>query len=135
MLIETFCKTVTKIITHRLDQVLTKHNILKGPNFAGLSRNSTASPIHLLNNIFEDSKQKNKELWVLFQDMRKAFDSVGLKILKKALIRIKLPEGTISLIMSLFERRKIKVITSFGLTEEFEAEDSFDQREVILPLA
>ena len=58
--------------------------------------------------------------------MHKAFDSVGLKMLKKALIRIKLPKGIISLIMSLFERRKIKVITSFGLTEEFEAEDSLN---------
>ena len=67
--------------------------------------------------------------------MRKAFDSVGLKMLKKALTRIKLPEGTISLIMSLFKRRKIKVITSFGLTEEFEAEDGLDQGEVISPLA
>ena len=56
-------------------------------------------------------------------------------MLKKVLIRIKLPEGIISLIMSLFERRKIKVITSFGLTEEFEAEDSLNQREVISPLA
>ena len=67
--------------------------------------------------------------------MRKAFDSVGLKMLKKALIKIKLLEGIISLIMSLFERRKIKVITSFGLTEEFEAEDGLDQEEVISPLA
>src|SRR5438552_18299967 len=112
-----------------------KHNILEGANFARLSRNSIASPIHLLNNILEDSKQKNKELCVLFQDICKAFDSVELKILKKALIRIKLPEGIISLIMSLFERRKIKVITSFGLTEEFETEDSLDQGEVISPLA
>src|SRR5205807_81934 len=71
----------------------------------------------------------------LFQDMCKAFDLVGLKMLKKALIRIKLLEGIISLIMSLFERRKIKVITSFGLTEEFEAEDGLDQGEVISPLA
>ena len=63
--------------------------------------------------------------------MRKAFDSVGLEMLKKALLRIKLPENTVKFILSLYEKRKIKVITSFGLTEEFEAADDLDQGEVI----
>ena len=87
-----------------------------------------------MNNILEDARQKNNELWILFQDMRKAFDSVSLEMLKKALIRIKLPEVIISFILSLFEKRKIKIITSFGLTNEFEAEDGIDQGEVISPL-
>ena len=67
--------------------------------------------------------------------MCKAFDSVRLEMLKKSLKRIKLPKNTTKFILSLFEKRKIKVITSFGLTKEFEAEDSLDQSEVISPLA
>src|SRR6266487_4073715 len=67
--------------------------------------------------------------------MHKAFDSVGLKMLKKSLERIKLPKNTVSFILSLYEKRKIKVITNFGLTEEFEAKDGLDQGEVISPLA
>src|ERR1044071_8126897 len=63
--------------------------------------------------------------------MRKAFDSVGLEMLEKALKRIKLPENTINFILSLYKKRRIKVITSFGLTNEFEAEDGLDQGEVI----
>src|SRR6266487_334611 len=67
--------------------------------------------------------------------MHKAFDSVGLKMLKKSLERIKLPKNTVSFILSLYEKRKIKVITNYGLTSEFEAKDDLDQGEVISPLA
>ena len=124
-----------RVVTQRLDKTIIEHNILEGPNFAGLSGNSTASPVHIMNNILEDARQKNNELWILFQDMYKVFDSVGLEMLKKSLERIKLPKNTTKFILSLFEKRKIKVITSFGLIEEFKAEDSLDQGEVISPLA
>ena len=67
--------------------------------------------------------------------MYKVFDSVGLEILKKSLERIKLPKNAVSFILSLYEKRRIKVITNFSLTREFEAKDSLDQGEVILPLA
>ena len=120
-----------RIITYRLDKVLIKHNILEGSNFVSLSKNSIANLIYLLNNIFKDLKQKNKELQVLFQDMCKAFNSVSLEIVKRALIRIKLLEVTTNFILSLYEKRKIKVVTSFSLTSEFEAEDGIDQEEVI----
>ena len=92
------------------------------------------SPIHIINNLLEDARQKNNKMWILFQDMRKAFNSVGLKILEKALKRIKLPESMISFILSLYKKRRIKVITSFGLTNKFKAEDGLDQGEVISPL-
>jgi len=57
---------------------------LRGPNFAGLPGESTHEPIHLLNNIFEDAREKHKELWVFFQDIAKAFNTVNLVILEKA---------------------------------------------------
>ena len=135
VLIETFCKTVVRVLTHRLDKILVDFNVLEGSNFAGLSGDSTMSLIHIMNNLLEDARQKNNEMWILFQDMRKAFDSVGLKMLEKALKRIKLPESTISFILSLYKKRRIKVITNFSLTNEFEAEDGLDQGEVIPPLA
>ena len=135
VLIETFYKTVVRVLTQRLDKIMVEHNILEGPNYADLSGNSTASLVHIMNNILEDARQKNNELWILFQDMRKAFDSVGLEMLKKSLERIKLPKNAVSFILSLYEKRKIKVITNFGLTKEFEAKDGLDQGEVISPLA
>ena len=134
VLLEAFRKTVVRIVNQRLDIILVKHKVLEGPNYAGLSGDSTSSPIHIMNNLLEDARQKNKEVWVLFQDMKKAFDSVSLEMLKLALKRIKIPVIMTNFLINLYNRRKIKVITEFGLTKEFEAEDGLDQGEVISPL-
>ena len=133
-LLETFRKCITRVFTKRLSRILVKKNILKGPNFAGLPGDSTETPVHILNSIMEYAKEEKKELWLLFQDMSKAFDSVPLHMLSIALRRIKLPESAISFIINLFQERKIKVITEVGLTEEIQASRSIDQGEVISPL-
>ena len=131
ILLEAFRKVVVRVVAKRLDKVLTKFNILKGPNFTGLTGNSTSSPIHIMNNIIEEAREKNNEIWILFQDMKKAFDSVSLVMLEKVLKRIKLPEIIRTFLLNLFNARRIKIITSYGLTQEFTAEDGLDQGEVV----
>jgi hypothetical protein len=42
--------------------VFTEKEILKGPNYAGLPGNSTEQPVHILNMIMEEAKEKNKEV-------------------------------------------------------------------------
>src|SRR5437868_10392022 len=76
MLLETFRKLIVRIVQKKLSKVFVEKQILKSTNFAGLSSESTMAPIHVLNNVREDAIQKEKELWIAFQDMRKAFDSV-----------------------------------------------------------
>jgi Reverse transcriptase (RNA-dependent DNA polymerase) len=108
--------------------------LLRGPNFAGLPGESTQEPIHILNNICEDAREKKKKLWICFQDTAKAFDTVNLEMLSKAMERIKIPSKAINFIINLFENRKLKAITSFGLTDEIIAGDGLDQGETISPL-
>ena len=36
ILLEAFRKTVVRVINKRLSQILIEHNVLKGPNYAGL---------------------------------------------------------------------------------------------------
>src|SRR5579863_495772 len=91
VLLETTRKCFTKIVTQRLSALCKKHNILRVPNFAGLPGESTAEPIQLLNNLCEDARENKKQLWILFQDTAKAYDTVSLEMLEKALKRIKLP--------------------------------------------
>jgi len=62
VLLEAFRKTVVRIITQRLDYILVKHRVLEGPNFAGLLGDSISSPIHIMNNLLEDARQKDKEV-------------------------------------------------------------------------
>ena len=134
LLLETFRKTVVRILNTRLSRVLKDKGILKGRNFAGLPGEGTAAPIHLINCLLEDAREQKKEIWLLFQDMKKAFDSVSIKMLELALERIKLPQATKNFILQLYYKREMEVITSVGNTEPFVAKDGIDQGEVISPL-
>src|SRR5947207_6157342 len=66
--------------------------------------------------------------------MSKAFDSIGMVPLRHALSRIRLPPLAIDFIINLFQHRKMKVITKYGLSDELQAMDGIDQGEVISPL-
>ena len=81
-LLKTPRKALVKLLNRCLTSILAKHNILKGYNFAGLSGKSTMKPICIMNNILKDVKANNKELWILFQDMSKAYDRVNITNIK-----------------------------------------------------
>src|SRR5438477_7951196 len=115
MLMETTRKCFTKILTNRISTIYKEKNVLRGPNFAGLPGESTLEPIQLFNNICEEAKEKQKELWILLQDTAKAFDMVNLEMLERALNRIKILKRMIKLIIYLFREREIRVITENGL--------------------
>lgn len=66
--------------------------------------------------------------------MSKAFDSVSLIGLEKALERIKVPGRFTKLMINLFKNRELSVITQFGPAKSFIAGDGIDQGEVISPL-
>ena len=91
------------MLNNRLSTIFSAHNVLKGPNYASLKGCSTAIPIHTICNLMEDTRKKNKELWIVAQDMAKAFDSVGLTPLRWALLRIKVLTHTTNFIIDLFE--------------------------------
>ncbi|CAG8787238.1 295_t:CDS:1, partial [Cetraspora pellucida] len=44
----------------------------------------------------------NKELWLLSQDMSKAYNTIHIPLLKKALKRINIPEAMTDLITNIF---------------------------------
>ena len=83
-LIETTKKLLTKILTTRLNRILVKNNILRGNNCAALPGTSTHEPLHILNNIMEEAWEKKKEVWMLFLDISKAYDSMSTYMLEKA---------------------------------------------------
>jgi exonuclease III len=92
VLLEVTRKSFTKIITNRLAKICKENNILRGPNFAGLPGESTSEPIHLLNNICEDARENSKELWILFQDTAKAYDTISLEMIENLSCELKYPQ-------------------------------------------
>jgi hypothetical protein len=101
-LIEHTRKILTKIITNRLNNILTRYPILNNSNHVALPNTSTAIPISTLTHIIESANASKQELWLLSQDMSKAYDSVHIPLLCKALQRIKIPKNIIDLIRNIF---------------------------------
>src|SRR6266540_3193379 len=133
-LLDTMRKVVMKVITNRLSRIMAKHNILKGNNFAGLPGGSTELPIKLMNMILEDAKENHKPVWILLQDLSKAYDRVDLNILCQAMQRVKIPINCINFILDFFTSRKNAVLTNNGLSEFYDVKIGIDQGEVISPL-
>src|SRR5437763_6072823 len=110
---------MVKIINRRLSNIIAKRNILKGGNHAGLPGGSTFAPLHIINSILEDASENNKELWILFQDLSKAYDRVNLHMLKLAMFCIKFPVALQNILINLFLRRRNCVIGHYGLTDPY----------------
>ncbi|GET04391.1 RNA-directed DNA polymerase from mobile element jockey-like [Rhizophagus clarus] len=133
-LLETPRKAFISLLNRRLSRILKNNNVLKGNQFAALPGNSTFEPIRMINEIIQDAKENNKELWLLSQDLGKAYDRVNIFMLEKAMERIKIPPNFIQIISSLFKNRQNQVITAYGLTDPYNVLIGIDQGEVISPL-
>ncbi|GBB92085.1 hypothetical protein RclHR1_01960035 [Rhizophagus clarus] len=101
-LLEVIQKSFVKLFYNQLSSILATHSVLTGGNFAGLPDGTCRDPIIILESIIHDANLNNSPLWILSQDISKAFDSVNLTMLKFALECICLPASSIMLILSLF---------------------------------
>ncbi|KAF8934848.1 hypothetical protein BGZ58_005410, partial [Dissophora ornata] len=125
------------ILTRRLSDIMTEHNILRGNNFSVLKGTSTQDPIHILNSIMEDAREHKKEVWCLFQDMRRCFDSVNCGpdgMMMRGLKRLKVPQEFQDLIGFITNKKTNRVITAYGMTDEYEPKCGLDQGGVECPL-
>ncbi|GBB91748.1 hypothetical protein RclHR1_01910032 [Rhizophagus clarus] len=107
------------------------HNVLKGGNFAGLPGGTCRDPIITLESIIHDANHNNSPLWILSQDISKAFDSVNLTMLKFALECIRLPASAITLILSLFMNHSNQIFTAYGEASSYRVRIGIDQGDVI----
>ena len=78
-------KILTKIVTKRLSKRLERYPILNENNHVALPNTSTEIPIVTTMHMMEDAHTNDKEMWILCQDISKAYDSIHIPMLKKAL--------------------------------------------------
>ncbi|GES82277.1 RNA-directed DNA polymerase from mobile element jockey-like [Rhizophagus clarus] len=133
-LLEVIQKSFIKLFYNRLSSILATHNILISGNFAGLPGGTCHDPIITLESIIHNANHNNSPLWILSQDISKAFDSVNLIMLKFALERIYLPASAIMLILSLFMNRSNRVFMTHSDTSSYQVRIGIDQGEVISSL-
>lgn len=96
-------KSVHFLLTKWLSYKLEEQQLLTGMNWVGLPGGRTIFPIIALNNMIEDTKDNNRRLWILLQNIRRAFDSVLLGLMKKSLYRLNFSELLIDTILTLVE--------------------------------
>ncbi|CAB4416159.1 unnamed protein product [Rhizophagus irregularis] len=136
-LLKTVRKCVVKVVTNHLSHLLADNKILQGDNFAGLSGGSTDVPIKMLNAIIHQHKydsSDDQDLWIVSQDISKAFDSMDLNMLKLTLERLHFPALLVHFILNFFTRRNNKIITCHGDTSRYRVCVGIDQGEIIFPL-
>ncbi|RHZ87192.1 hypothetical protein Glove_40g164 [Diversispora epigaea] len=93
----------------------------------------TYDPIKILNNIMEEAREFKKKLWLFFQDISKAYDSMSSLALQKAMERIKFPTQIISILNDILENGNNKV-TFYGLSDPYKVHDGISQGDAISPL-
>ncbi|KAG9284008.1 hypothetical protein G9A89_005337 [Geosiphon pyriformis] len=96
-LIETTRKVFFKILSDQISLACSTFDVLCGDNFS----------------VLKDALEKNQELWLVLQNMHKAYDSVGWEHLKRSLIRIKMCNKFIRFFGSIYNSHTNKVITDF----------------------
>lgn len=84
--------------------------------------------------MIEYAHLQKKELWIVLQDMKKAFDSVDPRALTKSLERIGVPAEYIKLHEYINANRTIQVSTAYGLTDPFHPQTGLPQGGVECPL-
>src|SRR6185295_13331619 len=88
----------------------------------------------ILLNTIEHYKSNNKEAWILFQDMSKAFDKINIKRLLDACKCIGISQPGLNFIEFLHQDRKAKAITAYGLTDPITLYSGIEQEETYSPL-
>lgn len=79
--------------------------------------NNLPFELMIVNEFIQDTINNNNELWILSQDIGKAYDCANISQLRKAMDRIKIPTDFSNLILGLFKDRKNEVITAaYGKT-------------------
>src|SRR3954463_1485680 len=133
-LIETGRKLLTRILINRISKICSSHPILIGDNFSVLKDISTSLPIQIINFAIEHATNNKKELWLVMQDMKKAYDSVGTDQLTLVMKRLNIHPDYIKLINNIQYNRSNTVQTFFEQTNGYQVEDGLDQGEVNAPI-
>ncbi|KAG9297612.1 hypothetical protein G9A89_011127 [Geosiphon pyriformis] len=129
-LIKTACKILSKILSNRIFLACSTHEILCEDNFSVLKDITTQLPIFAISLVVENALEKNCKLWLVLQDICKAYDSVDWAHIKKSLVKIKMCDRFIRFFGSIHNDHINRLMTDFELTNGYHVHDELDQKEV-----
>lgn len=134
VLLDTFRKLLVKVINSRLNLFLSSCEILQHNNRAGTQGSSCIEIILTLQTAITAANSQKKKLYIMIQDLSKAYDRVNISLLQCALKRICIPEKIITFIINLFTNRKNQVLFEDWIGDAYDVINGIDQGESICPL-
>ncbi|KAG9299206.1 hypothetical protein G9A89_013854 [Geosiphon pyriformis] len=108
-------KILFKIFSDRIFLACSTFNVLCKDNFLVLKSTITQSPIFAIGLVIEDALKKDWKLWLVLQDMWKAYNSVSWEHFEKNLVRIKIYSKFIQFFGNIYRDCTNQVMTNFGL--------------------
>ena len=108
-------RLISRVLNVRLLAVFRACSILHPAQRAGLSDGDFLQCLDVVTSIIEDAKTSG-ELVLMLYDQSKAFDLVTPAAIRRACLRLGLPEGFISLVESAILRARARVRTVYGLS-------------------
>ena len=91
-------------------------------------RHGTEEQIFILRNIIEQSREWNTELYMVFVDYEKAFDSIDRETLWKIMKAYGIPDKFIELVKAFYKNSRAAVLHGDGMSEWFEIKSGLKQR-------
>ena len=123
-LLEIMRKAIFGITRKRVQKVWEDTQILNTNQYGFRGGRSTRHPLLNLCLVLEHARLKKKELHIVFQDIRRAFDSVEVSFGKEmALRRLGVPEYFIDMLIAYDLENKTQVITAYGRSSDLLGEE------------
>ncbi|CAG8687824.1 18884_t:CDS:2, partial [Rhizophagus irregularis] len=126
VLLDTFRKLLVKVINSRLNLFLSSCEILQHNNRAGTQGSSCMEIILTLQTAIIAANSQKKKLYIMIQDLSKAYDRLNISLLQCALKRICTPEKIITFIINLFTNRKNQVLFEDWIGDAVDDDDPED---------
>jgi hypothetical protein len=115
----TLLNTAYKILTNIINKRMTQYIKIDEYQCGFLKGRSTVDAIHTVKQIIAKANEYNTQIYIMFIDFRKAFDSIDRKEMIKIIEQLMIPEKLKRVVKMIIVNTKATVITRGGETEEF----------------